>query len=256
MTARPALQNPIVLVHGIGAFGTIGPIEYFHGIPSLLRDAGNRVYIPQLSPWDTIERRATQLKERIEREFPDGEKVNLIAHSMGGLDCRYLASRLGFAERVASVTTIGTPHRGSFLADLICEAVPTAAGMLARKAIELLKLPAGGLRQLGTRHCNEVFHHEVPDAPNVAYFSATSAIPDPVFKHSLPVFWPTHKVLLEREGDNDGFVSVGSAEWGTHICTYRGDHYGQIGQLLGRSRGLDHMKFFEEITGRLRREGM
>ena len=63
-------------------------------------------------------------------------------------------------------------------------------------------------------------------------------------------------MLTRYEGDNDGFVSVHSASWGEHICTYVGDHYGQIGQFLGRSRGLDYLRFYEEILRRLKREGM
>ena len=55
------------------------------------------------------------LKEQIRRWT--SEPVNLIAHSMGGLDARYLISRLGMADQVRSLTTISTPHRGSFMAD-------------------------------------------------------------------------------------------------------------------------------------------
>ena len=47
-----------------------------------------------------------------------------------------------------------------------------------------------------------------------------------------------------------------SAKWGEHICTYVGDHYAQIGQILGRSRGLDFMAFYHEIFGHLKKQGM
>ena len=45
-------------------------------------------------------------------------KVNIIAHSMGGLDARYAIAKLGLADRVASLVTIGTPHLGTPLANL------------------------------------------------------------------------------------------------------------------------------------------
>jgi hypothetical protein len=96
----------------------------------------------------------------------------------------------------------------------------------------------------------------MPNVRGVGYFSATSAIPKSIMKYSLPMFWIPHKVLKRYEGDNDGFVSVQSATWGEHICTFRGDHYGQIGHFLGRSRGLDYLKFYGEILTRLKREGM
>src|SRR4051812_39206727 len=110
--ASVKLKYPIVLIHGLGARSNYGPVDYFFGIPRFLRDAGNRVTMPALTPWQAIEHRAEQLKNHIELAFPD-EKVNLIGHSMGGLDARYLVSQLGFGERVASITTLGTPNRGS-----------------------------------------------------------------------------------------------------------------------------------------------
>src|SRR5690348_11082110 len=94
------LKHPIVLIHGLGAKSTYGPIDYFYGLPKILRDAKNEVFIANLTAWNTIEHRAKQLKEQIELNIPDG-KVNLIGHSMGGLDARYLASQLNFAERIA-----------------------------------------------------------------------------------------------------------------------------------------------------------
>ena len=43
------------------------------------------------------------------------EKVNIIAHSKGGLDSRYAISILGMDKYTASLTTISTPHRGCIL---------------------------------------------------------------------------------------------------------------------------------------------
>jgi len=40
----------------------------------------------------------------------DGRKVHLFAHSMGGLDARHMITHLGMANRVRTLTTIGTPH--------------------------------------------------------------------------------------------------------------------------------------------------
>src|SRR3954471_10061794 len=110
------LKHPIVLVHGLGATREYGPVDYFYGLRERLMNAGNQVYQAKLAPFHSIEYRAGQLKEQIERSVPDS-KINLLCHSMGGLDGRYLISQLGFADRVASITTVGTTHRGSHLAD-------------------------------------------------------------------------------------------------------------------------------------------
>src|SRR5207237_5811830 len=90
--AKNALQlkYPIVLVHGLGARGNWGPVDYFFGLPGILRSHGNDFYIAKLTPWQTIDHRAQQLKDQINQVFPGEEKLNLVGHSMGGLDCRYL----------------------------------------------------------------------------------------------------------------------------------------------------------------------
>src|SRR5712691_2851316 len=101
----PKLRTPIVLVHGLFGFDRVCvPVvgwtvaNYFPSIPELLRAAGNRVLIPTLSPTGGVADRAGQLKEFIERESPS-EPVHLLAHSMGGLDARYMISCLGMGNR-------------------------------------------------------------------------------------------------------------------------------------------------------------
>lgn len=254
------LKNPIILVHGLGARSTYGPFEYFYGIPKLLREAKNKIFIANLTAWQTIENRAGQLKEQIEEAIktgvlPEG-KYNLIGHSMGGLDIRYMTSQLNFADKVASITTIGTPNRGSSVGDLATGLLPTSAFDAAAFIMKSFDSNMGALKQITREYCLGKFSEDTPNHPDVAYFSATTAIPTPVMMNSLPIFWISHRLLAKYEGDNDGFVSVESAKWGDHICTYPGDHYAQIGQFLGRSRGTDYIKFYREIFGHLKKQGM
>ncbi len=253
-TETAQLKHPLVMIHGLGAKGTYGPVDYFYGLPKRFREAGNEVFIADLTAWQTIEHRAEELKKQIDRAFPD-RQVNLIGHSMGGLDARYLTSRLGFAERVASVTTVGTPNKGNLLADLALGYIPEAAFEAVDFLLAFFQSTSRAFHQMTSKHHAEIFAREVPDMPGVGYFSATSTITAPLIKHALPIFWLSSTVLQKLEGDNDGFVSVESSKWGEHICTYNGDHYGQIGQFLGHSRGLDHYAFFDEILGRLHKEG-
>src|SRR5215207_6107385 len=117
----PRLRSPIILVHGLFGFDQVwlGPwmaLDYFHAVPGALREAGNEVVQARLSPTAGTAQRAAELQALIEKLSPR-EPVHLIAHSMGGLDARYMISRLGMADRVLSLTTLGTPHRGSPLAD-------------------------------------------------------------------------------------------------------------------------------------------
>lgn len=249
------LRHPIVLIHGLGAQRQMGLIHYFHDLPRRLEEAGNKVFLPNLSLWNTLETRSQQLKEQIEAAFPEGEKLNLVGHSMGGVDARYLVSALGFAPRVASLTTIGSPNRGTPLADMTVGLLSDDMFHAAERVINRFNWSNEGFRQLGTRSFAEELEGRLGDAPGVSYFSATSVIREPIMRTALPIFWLTERVLRRYEGENDGFVSEHSARWGEHLGTWVGDHYGQIGQVLGRTRGLDYVNLFETVVGRLRDEG-
>lgn len=249
------LQNPIVLVHGLGAKSTYGPFDYFHGLPKLLKNAGNQVFIANLTAWHSIEHRANQLKTQIDAAFPEG-RINLVGHSMGGLDARFVTAQLGLASRVASITTIGTPNQGTTAGDIALGILPSVAFLGADRLLRFLDSSSIALKQITRKYCEGEFAALAPNQPGVAYFSATSAIATPSVINSLPIFWLPHQILSKIEGDNDGFVSVESSRLGHHICTYSGDHYAQIGQFLGRARGMDYMKFYREIFGKLKKEGM
>ena len=67
---------------------------------------------------------AAQVDELLARS--GAEKVNLVCFSMGGIDCRYLVSSdgLDYGDAVASVTTISSPHRGTYVADVAVGFLP------------------------------------------------------------------------------------------------------------------------------------
>ena len=111
---------PLLMVHGVG-FRDFRYFNYWGRIPRELARNGAKVYYGHQEAWGTVESNAQVLKEKIweiQRETGCG-KVNIIAHSKGGLDSRYLISALDMAEAVASLTTINTPHQGSMLVDLL-----------------------------------------------------------------------------------------------------------------------------------------
>lgn len=254
LTEGLQLKYPIVLIHGLGARSSYGPIEYFYKLPKVLREAKNQVFIANLTPWHTIEHRAEQLRTQIVTQFPEG-KVNLLGHSMGGLDARLLISKLQFSQRIASLTTIGTPHRGTSVGDVALGILPDKTFQAVDLIAKLMNSSSLAFKQLTRQYCTEQFNREVLNDPKVAYYSATTAIATPILTNALPLFWLSHGLISKREGDNDGFVSVESARWGEHLCTYAGDHYSQIGQFLGRARGMDYLKFYTEIFTRLKRDG-
>lgn len=110
---------PVVLAHGYLGFGSLGPLNYFNNVASILKAAGaTQVFAPDVPPKGTLQARSAQLAQAINDRFRD-QKVHLIAHSMGGLDARYLIGR--GATNIASLTTLGTPFRGTLAADLAAD---------------------------------------------------------------------------------------------------------------------------------------
>lgn len=221
---------PVVLHHGF--FGVmnfhLGPVNigYFVGIDRAIVERGQRVMITHVHPTGSIARRASQLKEAILRQLdawgPPEQKLLIVAHSMGGLDARYMITKLGMADRVAALATISTPHRGSPYADWCARNLGKRLGMF--RLMKLLRLDVDGVMDLTIERCRR-FNEEVPDAPGVRYFSISASRP----WHRVPAFaMQAHKVVYDAEGDNDSLVSVKSAIWGEHLGTWPADHWHTI----------------------------
>jgi triacylglycerol lipase len=113
-------KYPIVLAHGMAGFDELfGVYEYWYGIPGALRDKGATVFVTEVSQFNSTEVRGEQLIDQIETitAITGKPRVNLIGHSHGGLDVRYAAAVR--PDLVASVTSIGSPHKGADLADYL-----------------------------------------------------------------------------------------------------------------------------------------
>jgi triacylglycerol lipase len=135
---------------------------------------------------------------------------------MGGLDARYMVSRLGMDSRVLSVTTVGTPHRGTAFADWGV----SRFARLAEPLLRFLFIPAEAFRDLTTDSCRR-FNEEVPDVPGVRYLSVAGRCE----RAWIGLEWLLPYRMVERaEGPNDGVVSVASATWGEHTDVWPGDH--------------------------------
>lgn len=218
-------------MHGLFGFdrikvGSWKVAEYFRGIPEALTMAGNRVHVARLSPVGTIAKRAHQLSEFL-REQVGVEPVHLFAHSMGGLDSRYLISQMGGVDRVKSLTTIGTPHRGSCVADVALGILPSSNSLL--NFFRGFGLDIGAIHDLSTTKALE-FNALTPDAKGVYYRSVMGEF-DPLWAAKmrlLPHRYLTIPLLTAREGPNDGMVSVESARWGTTQELWKGDHFNLV----------------------------
>ncbi|THH09198.1 hypothetical protein EW145_g2195 [Phellinidium pouzarii] len=220
-----APKNPIVFCHGLLGFDSvqIGPaiapmnVSHWRGIKEVLEARGIEVLITRVPATSSPVERAKVLESKISEVYP-GRAVHLIGHSMGGLDCRYLTTHLIQRKfRVLSITTIATPHRGSsfadhFIATLGKERFPSFVSLLDL-------LPNGGgdgsAFESLTIGAMRKFNEETPDVKSVKYFSWGAVVEPGLFDAFK---WP-HSVVLEKEGPNDGLVSVASSRWGTYLGT-------------------------------------
>jgi len=265
-------RYPIVLAHGFSGWREIAGYEYFFGVKRYLEERlGCRVFVTQVDAFNTIEVRGNQLADQIIQITETGgfEKVNIIAHSMGGLDARYAITHRKLWNRIASLVTISTPHRGTSIADIavglmsstntdeIVDFILSLAGCtIDRQDFENCRQSAlRAAEQLTTRYVQEVFNPTTPDAVTVSYFSfagktgfGSTDIVDPVLV--LP-----YTVLFSIEGPNDGLCSVSSARWGEFLGTIDADHLDEIGQIAGVTGLFNHYRFYENIVLMLKERG-
>ena len=110
-------RYPIVLVHGLAMRDTFF-MKSWGTIDRILRIQGYEVYKSQVDAFGTVKTNAAQQKEEILTVLREtgADKVNIIAHSKGGLDAKYMIRYLEMAPYVASLTTLWTPHAGSPIA--------------------------------------------------------------------------------------------------------------------------------------------
>ena len=83
---------------------------------SLLQHGWTRVQALNYSPLTSdIRTAAEQLGPHIEQvcEQSGHRRVDIVAHSLGGLVARYYVQRLGGDARVRTLVTLGTPHSGT-----------------------------------------------------------------------------------------------------------------------------------------------
>jgi triacylglycerol lipase len=232
----PQLDAPLVLVHGLCGFDRVYALrrpllDYFPGVRECLEAAGNRVFLARVSPTAGVRQRAADLRRFLQREVPAGP-VHVVGHSMGGLDARYMIARLGMENRVLSLTTVATPHRGTSFADWGLRRL----GRLVVPFLRMLGIQDQAFYDLTTDSCRR-FNEDVPDVPGVRYFAVAGRCDRPFVG---PEWLVPYSIVARAEGPNDGVVSVASATWGEHTEVWVGDHLNLVNwpNRYARRRGL------------------
>jgi len=184
--------------------------HYFKGIASFLKQHGFEVYHTSVSFAAGVETRAKDLTKEIQKILADTghQKAHIIGHSMGGLDARHMIVNHGMADKVASVTTLGTPHLGASVADWFIQ-----NGRLNKIFSALGKvIKLAGFKDLTTAACR-AFNDDARDAEaeNSVIYQVYASSHQRKFTF-LP-FQKSWQVTYDHEGDNDGLVSVQSQKW-------------------------------------------
>ncbi|MBN2495560.1 MAG: triacylglycerol lipase [Deltaproteobacteria bacterium] len=260
---------PIVLVHGWTGWDEIGSYTYFYGVPDHLERRGYAIYVASLDPYNSVELRSGQLAAQVEATLADARarKVDLIAHSQGGLDSRRLISTLGFGDRISALVTVSTPHRGTPLTDVALGVLPGPGEEALAFLLEWLGATAVGsqsdaiasFESMTVQFVVEDFNPANPDDDRVAYVSyagrtcplgiSCGDVCDVEIRWSYDLLW-----LLA--GANDGVVPVDSAVWGDYRGEIPADHFDEIGQLLGvTGPNFDHQVFYLQLARDLAAEG-
>jgi triacylglycerol lipase len=251
VSRRPSpTRHPIVLAQGYMGFDWAVPggprREYFLGVRERLEALGHTVHRVRVAPAGGISLRAAQLARQIQ-SLP-APRVNIIAHSMGGLDARYAIARLGLGERVASLTTVGTPHRGTPLADT--GALWIGEWRHLRQLLNALGANVDGLYDLTTRRMEE-FNRAVPDCSDVYYSSVVGAVSAATAQLNT-ILAAGHAYLLRTAGSNDGIVPAESQKWGDVLGEVDADHWEQIGW----SGNFDAQAFYATLAEHLAAWGL
>jgi triacylglycerol lipase len=217
---KVSLKYPLILVHGAGYRDKTLGLNYWSRIPRRLADHGVAVYYGNTDGWASIEQNGEFLKQTIlevlERE--GAEKVNIIGHSRGGLEGRYVISVLGMDHAVASLTTISTPHRGVKAMNLALRFPRWFYRLVAFLTDSLFRLIGDrkpdfltGSRELSERLVRD-FNRRCPDRPSV-YYQSYAAQMDHFFGD--PQYLLTWPLVHWTDGANDGLCPVESAKWGS-----------------------------------------
>lgn len=261
-------KYPLLLVHGV-FFRDSRLLNYWGRIPAELEANGAEVFYGEQQSAASVSDSAAELAERIEQlvKRTGCGKVNIIAHSKGGLDSRYAISRLGADKYVASLTTINTPHHGCIFAEYLLNTAP-------KKFVKTIeKIYNSAFQRLGddqpdflaavtdlTNSRCERFNAETPDMPGILYQSVGShATCSKSGRFPLNLSYP---VVKKYDGDNDGLVALTSAPWGEsftvlHPQGKRGVTHADVIDLNRENiPGFDVREFYVGLVNGLKKRGL
>ncbi len=260
-------KYPILLVHGV-FFRDSDHLNYWGRIPGELEANGAVIYYGEHNSANSVRDSGKELEARIRQiiEETGCEKVNIIAHSKGGLDSRAVIDTA--PSLVASLTTINTPHRGCEFADYFFNKIPENQKQAIAKRYNTLATKLGdvdpdfisAVYDLTSTACDK-FNAETKDDPNIFYQSYGSVL-QKARSGKFPLNL-TYNLVKIFDGENDGLVGTGSFPWGESAMllrntkTKRGISHGDVIDLNRENiDGFDVREFYVQIVKNLKEKGL
>ena len=261
-------RYPLLLVHGV-FFRDFEHFNYWGRIPEELIKNGATIYYGEHNSAAAVDDSARELEKRIlEIVAKTGiDKVNIIAHSKGGLDARTAIAKTSAGKHVASLTTINTPHRGCEFADYLLKEIPQSGQQTIANQYNTMAAKLGdhdpdflaAVYDLTSENCkkrNEIVH----DDPNVYYQSVGSVLQE-ASKGQFPLNF-TYRLVKYFDGENDGLVGEKSFKWGAsfemlrNTNPKRGISHGDVIDLNRENiKGFDIREFYVQLVSGLREKG-
>ncbi len=261
-------RYPLILIHGV-FFRDSKLFNYWGRIPVTLKLHGATIHYGNHQSALSVKESARELASRIKliTERTGCEKVNIIAHSKGGLDCRYAISEFGLAPYVASLTTVNTPHRGCLFADRLLNAVPEAVKDKAAKAYNTTLSMLGdespdfleAVYDLTADACEK--RNELLTFPDGIFAQSVGSVMEHPRKGQFPLNL-SYGYVKNYDGENDGLVGESSFAWGEKYTLLRsegsrGISHGDIIDLNRENiRGFDVRSFYTDLVSDLRERGL
>jgi triacylglycerol lipase len=227
------LKYPLLMVHGMG-FRDRKHLCYWGRIPKALEAHGAEVYFGHQDAVGSVEGNAQTVAKSLDEvlRLTGAPKVNILAHSKGGLESRWLASH-GYADKIASITTIDTPHHGSKTVDFFMKA-PKWMVKAAAKGTDIW------MWILGDKHPDCYACFDILTTKTAEQFNIDNPTPEDILCQSYgfkvkgafsdSMFCITHPIVCRFDGDNDGLVSTDSMHW----ANFRGV------RTSTKKRGISH----------------
>lgn len=261
-------RYPLLLVHGV-FFRDFRFFNYWGRIPYALKQNGAVIYYGSQQSAASVASCGQELAERIRSIVTETgcEKVNIIAHSKGGLDSRYAISACGVSPYVASLTTINTPHRGCIFADYLLEKIPEKVQKSVAKKYNTALKKCGdsnpdflfAVQDLTASACKRR-NETLADCPDVYYQSVGSKM-NRASSGRFPLNM-AYPLVKHFDGANDGLVSLESARWGekfTELATPEGRGISH-GDMIDLNRenipGFDMREFYVNLVANLKDRGL